>query len=92
MTIKSHLATLAHYPSLLVSSTAKTALMEIDRMEAENARLREALIRTTASLVAAKSLLEHGGKKAAASGKMFVQMLAGYQRSVEHARAAIKEN
>jgi hypothetical protein len=43
MTIKTHLATLAHYPSLLVSSTARTALMEIERLEAENARLREAL-------------------------------------------------
>lgn len=42
MTIKSHLATLAHYPSLLVSSTAKTALMEIERLETALAISKEA--------------------------------------------------
>lgn len=51
MNAKPHLATLAHYPSLLVSSTAKTALMEIERLEADLAIAVEALdgvLRSTA--------------------------------------------
>jgi hypothetical protein len=41
------------------------------------------------SLVAAVSLLERGGKKAAASDKMFVQMLVDYNNSINRSRAAI---
>lgn len=40
-----------------------------------------------ASLVAAVSLLENGGKKAAASDKMFDQMLADYRKAIEAGRA-----
>ena len=50
--------------------------------------LFEALRCTTASLVAAISLLERGGKKAAPSDKMFDQMLVDYRNAVEKARAA----
>jgi hypothetical protein len=51
--------------------------------------LLDALLDTTAHLVAATSLLERGGKKAAPSDKMFAQMLADYQKSAEVGRAAI---
>jgi hypothetical protein len=50
--------------------------------------LLEALRGTTAALIAAISLLERGGKKAAASDKMFAQMLSDYSRAVEVGRAA----
>jgi hypothetical protein len=57
---------------------------------AREAALVEALKDTTASLIAATSLLERGGKKAAASDKMFRQMLADYRKSVEVGRAVLK--
>ena len=63
---------------------------EITRLRAENARLREALIDTTASLVASVSLLERGGKKAAPSDKMFAQMLVDYKNSIDRARASLE--
>lgn len=44
------------------------------------------------SLAAAISLLEGGGKKAAASDKMFSQMLADYRKSLEAGRAALSAN
>ena len=56
----------------------------------ERDRMREALIDTTASLVAAVSLLERGGKKAAPSNTMFSQMLVDFKNSIDHARAAIE--
>lgn len=58
----------------------------------ENRRLRDALLSTAASLAAAISLLERGGKaakKGAPSDKMFDQMLADYRKSLEAARAAL---
>lgn len=51
-----------------------------------------ALVDVAASLAAAISLLERGGKsakKAAASDKMFDQMLADYRASLERARTAL---
>lgn len=60
-------------------------------LAAERERLREALIRTAASLVAAISLLERGGKKAAASDTMFAAMLKDYQAAVDKARAALNQ-
>lgn len=57
--------------------------------DTEIARLREALVDCALSLVAAHSLLSCGGKKAAASDKMFEQMLKDYQASIERARAAL---
>jgi hypothetical protein len=58
---------------------------------ADNERLRAALVSTTVSLVAAISLLERGGKKAAPSNTMFLMMLADYQNAVNEARAALKD-
>lgn len=49
----------------------------------------DALRDTTASLVAAISLLERGGKKAAPSNMMFDIMLDDYRKSVERARALL---
>jgi hypothetical protein len=63
---------------------------KITCLRAENERLREALIDTTASLVASVSLLERGGKKAAPSDKMFAQMLVDYKNSIDRARAALE--
>lgn len=54
-------------------------------------RMREALIIVTASLAAAKSLLERGGKKAVASDRMFEQMLIDYQKVIDVARAVLAE-
>lgn len=51
--------------------------------------LVEAFIETTASLAAALSLLEKGGRKAAASDKMFSIMLDDYRGALEKARAAL---
>ena len=65
------------------------AVDRAERAEAENAALREALIDVLASLVAAHSLLEGGGKKAAASDKMFYQMLKDYAASIARGRAAL---
>lgn len=53
------------------------------------AELREAATDTLASLVAAVSLLERGGKRAAPSDKMFHTMLADYNASIKRARAAL---
>jgi septal ring factor EnvC (AmiA/AmiB activator) len=68
------------------------------KIEAENATLqasldaaRKAHIDTTASLAAAVSLLERGGKKAAPSDKMFAQMLKDYNASLDRARAALSD-
>jgi hypothetical protein len=60
-------------------------------LRAENARLREAALDALAGLVAAHSLLERGGKKAAPSNKMFEQMLCDYGAAITRARAALGE-
>jgi len=57
--------------------------------EAEVDALRKHAIAVMASLAAAISLLERGGKKAAPSNKMFAQMLVDYKRALEDARAAL---
>ena len=59
-------------------------------LKAQRDALLEVLKGTTAHLVAAVSLLERGSKKAAASDRMFDQMLIDYTNSFERARAAIK--
>ena len=56
---------------------------------AASPELLEALRGTTAALVAAISLLERGGKKAAPSDKMFFQMLKDYTKAAEAGRVAI---
>ena len=45
--------------------------------------LFEALKRTVLSLMASISLLEHGGKKAAPSNKMFQMMMADYKKDLD---------
>jgi DNA-binding ferritin-like protein len=54
-------------------------------------QLERALIKTGASLAAAISLLENGGRKAAASDKMFEIMLEDYRAALSEARALLKE-
>ena len=51
--------------------------------------LEKALKDVLASLAAAHSLLSRGGKKAAASDKMFEIMLSDYEKSIERGRAAL---
>ena len=50
-----------------------------------------ALKNTTAHLVAAHSLLQSGGEKAAASNTMFEIMLKDYEKSIEVGRAALNK-
>lgn len=52
---------------------------------------REIVIDLLSSLVAAVSLLKNGSKKAAPSNRMFDQMIADYERSIERGRAVMKE-
>ena len=70
----------------------------IEELEAENAELKaklvlavEAGVDVAASLSAAISLLERGGKKAAPSDKMFAQMLVDYGASLDRFRTTIAE-
>jgi len=60
-----------------------------DATNAQLAKAVEALIDTTSHLVAALSLLEQGGKKAAPSDKMFDQMLRDYAASINRSRAVL---
>lgn len=74
--------------------TADRCMMERDKARGERDRLADALVRTAASLAAAISLLKRGGKevkKAAASDKMFDQMLVDYNRALDDARKALGE-
>ena len=64
---------------------------ELTTLRAEVDKLRAALVDAGASLAAAISLLERGGKKAAASDKMFAVMLDDYRKSLDRARAALGE-
>jgi hypothetical protein len=52
---------------------------------------RDVLVDVLAHLVAAVSLLERGGKKAAPSDKMYRQMLKDYHASIERGRAFLKD-
>lgn len=68
------------------------AATALEALAAENGVLREAAIDCAASLNAAISLLERGGKsakKAAPSDKMFDLMVADYKASLERARATL---
>jgi hypothetical protein len=55
----------------------------------ENAALTETLKDVLVSLIAAHSLLEHGGKKAAPSNTMFEIMLSDYAKSIARGRKAL---
>ncbi len=65
------------------------AAAELRRLDALVGELVEVLLDVTASLVAAHSLLQNGGKKAAASDKMFSLMLNDYEKSFELGRAVL---
>jgi hypothetical protein len=75
----------------LTSAALRSLAAERDALKAENARLREAALDALAGLVAAHSLLERGGKKAAPSNKMFEQMLCDYGATITRTRAALGE-
>lgn len=75
--------------SLNATKYIRDLLDALAALRAENARLREVAMDSTASLVAAVSLLERGGKKAAASNKMFDTMLSDYRKSIARARQAL---
>lgn len=62
-------------------------LKKIEVLTARVKELEKALTDVGSSLVAAISLLEGGGKKAAPSDKMFRVMLSDYRKSVKRARA-----
>jgi len=66
------------------------AIAEVVRLRTRIAELEAALKDATVHLIAAVSLLESGGKKAAPSNKMFQQMLVDYKNGIERARAALK--
>jgi hypothetical protein len=53
-------------------------------------RLREVIMEVTVSLIACHSLLSRGGKRAAASNKMFEIMLSDYEKAIEVGRAALQ--
>ena len=73
------------------AAAVNEALTAIAERDARIAALEAALKDATVRLVAAISLLERGGKKAAPSNKMFEQMLVDYKNGVERARAALGE-
>ena len=70
----------------LAGDSAATELMR-ERIK----RLKRALINTGTNLLAAISLLENGGKKAAPSDKMFEIMLSDYRAAADRAAALLKE-
>jgi hypothetical protein len=68
------------------------SIKRAEKAEEERDRLKGTLVRTAASLAAAISLLEQGGKaakRAAPSNKMFDQMLVDYNRALDDARKAL---
>lgn len=74
-----------------IRSDFKEATAALEAQAHRIAELEAALKDATVRLVAAISLLERGGKKAAPSNKMFEQMLVDYKNGVERARAALGE-
>ncbi len=58
-----------------------------DQQTTREQRLLEALRDVLPALVAAVSLLERGGKKAAPSDRMLEQMLRDYNAAIERGRA-----
>ena len=63
----------------------------VAELEAKLAKAMEAGVDVAASLSAAISLLEQGGKKAAPSDKMFNQMLVDYKASLARFRTTLAE-
>ena len=65
---------------------------EVQRLKQMNQELVEALLDVLAHLVAAHSLLQRGGKKAAPSDTMFTQMLKDYEKSINNAREILAKH
>ena len=63
----------------------------IEELEADLAKAMAAAIDAGASLAAAISLLDRGGKNAAPSNKMFAQMLADYSNALDRTRTTLEE-
>jgi uncharacterized NAD-dependent epimerase/dehydratase family protein len=74
---------------LVAANEAQAA--EIERLRGDLKRAVEAGVDVAASLSAAISLLQRGGKKAAPSDKMFNQMLADYNASLDRLRTIFAE-
>ena len=77
-----------------VCNERNAARAEADAQAQEIAKLKHVAVDLAASLAAAISLLERGGKaakKAAPSDRMFDQMKADYHASLTRARAALGE-
>ena len=70
---------------------AGPGLYSISALTAKLAKALEAAVDAGASLAAAISLLERGGRKAAPSNKMFDQMLVDYRNSLERTRTTLAE-
>ena len=95
-TIEAQAAEIAEYRRQHCSAVeiARPLLDALEAKAAEIKRLRRVVIDVAASLAAAISLLERGGKaakKAAPSDLMFDQMVRDYTASLEDARAALGE-
>lgn len=81
--------------TVIIPTIAKHMATRITALEAWEAELVEAVIDCAASLNAAISLLERGGKsakKAAPSDKMFDLMVADYEASLDRARATLAKH
>jgi hypothetical protein len=79
------------YDATYHESNDEVMMRDIEYYRARIAELEAALKETAFCLLAAVSLLERGGKKAAPSNKIFEQMLVDYKNGVERARAALGE-
>lgn len=82
----------AEYLAVRIAAVSDEILARAVKAEARVAELEGVAVDVMASLAAAISLLERGGKKAAASDKMFAQMLVDYNASLDRARAALGRN
>ncbi len=71
------------------SEMLKAQAAEIERLRGDLKRAVKAGVDVAASLSAAISLLQRGGKKAAPSDKMFNQMLADYNLSLDRFRTTL---
>ena len=97
MTDTSDLVRKLRDPSVFLVSRKDTAdyIEELEaELDAANNKLAKALeagVDVAASLNAAISLLERGGKKAAASDKIFAQMLVDYNASLDRFRTTLAE-
>ena len=72
-------------------SLLEKAADRIEELEADLAKAMAAAIDAGASLAAAISLLDRGGKNAAPSNKMFAQMLADYSNALDRTRTTLAE-